>query len=158
MRLSIGTDIAFRVLMHAAAHPGRHTIDELATALVVSRNHLAKVVQRLARAGMLHTTRGQAGGLQILPEAMHRSVGELIRDLEGEAEVVDCDSPACPLRGTCGLRGALRRAREAFYAELDRVRIGDLVAPRNGDTVLLELSSGPSTAEREEKATGQAPL
>ncbi|MFI7680477.1 RrF2 family transcriptional regulator [Actinophytocola sp. NPDC049390] len=141
MRLSVSTDIAFRVLMHAAAHPGRHTIDELATTLAVSRNHLAKVVQRLARAGLLQTTRGQAGGLRIDPEATRRSVGEVVRDFEGTAPVVDCESPSCPLRSTCTLRGVLRRAQEAFYAELDTVLIGDLVRPA-GRTVLLELTSG----------------
>jgi len=135
----MSTDIAFRVLMHAASHPGRHTIDELATVLAVSRNHLAKVVQRLARAGLLRTSRGQAGGLRIAPEALERSVGEVVRDFEGAAAVVDCESPPCPLRSTCALRGALRRAQDAFYAELDTVLIGDLVRPAGG-TVLLELT------------------
>lgn len=36
----------------------------------------------------------------------------------------------CPLINECRLRGALARAREAFYAELDSVVIADLPQAR----------------------------
>ncbi|MEU4422014.1 Rrf2 family transcriptional regulator [Actinoplanes sp. NPDC024001] len=132
MRLNRSTDIGLRILMLAAARPeDLLTIDELAASVAVPRSHLAKVVQRLQHLGLLDTVRGRGGGVRLATEAAGASVGRLVRDLEGETEVVDCAglSP-CPLSsGQCRLRGALRVAQEAFYASLDPITIGDLAAP-----------------------------
>jgi Rrf2 family transcriptional regulator, nitric oxide-sensitive transcriptional repressor len=132
MRLTRATDIALRVLMLTAVQEEQSTVDELATALDVPRNHLAKVVQKLAHAGLLHTVRGRAGGLRIAPEALDWSVGQIVRDFEGDGEVVDCEDPPCPLRGACRLRRALRRAQEAFLAELDAIPLRGLVERPTG--------------------------
>ncbi|MFI7601726.1 RrF2 family transcriptional regulator [Actinoplanes sp. NPDC049681] len=130
MRLSRATDIGLRILMVSATRDDRLTVDELAESLAVPRHHLAKVVQRLQRLGLLDTVRGRAGGVRLAPAALAASVGRVVRDLEGDAEVVDCDGePGCPLSGGCRLRGALRRAQEAFYAALDPITVGDLAAP-----------------------------
>jgi len=67
VRLNDYTDYSLRVLMFCAANPERSvTIAELADHQVVSKNHLMKVVNDLARHGYLHTTRGRAGGLRLL--------------------------------------------------------------------------------------------
>jgi Rrf2 family nitric oxide-sensitive transcriptional repressor len=139
VRLNRSTDIGLRVLMLGAARDGLLTIDELAESLAVPRHHLAKVVQKLQHMGLLETVRGRSGGVRLAPSARDTSVGGLVRTLEGETEVVDCDGdPACPLRHNCRLRGALRRAQEAFYASLDPLTIGDLTAPPT-QQVLLSL-------------------
>jgi Rrf2 family nitric oxide-sensitive transcriptional repressor len=55
---------------------------------------------------------------------------------------VDCDGTVpCPLRGACVLRGALRRAQEAFFAALDPLTVNDLVAAPTGP-LLLGISGG----------------
>ncbi|TVT51466.1 Rrf2 family transcriptional regulator [Amycolatopsis cynarae] len=136
MQLNRATDIALRVLMLTAAHQERQTVDELAEALSVPRNHMAKVVQRLQRLGLLSTTRGRAGGVDLAEGAVETTVGAVVRALEGEQEVVDCDDPPCPLRGACRLRGALHRAHSAFLASLDEVRLADLVRPPGGPVPL----------------------
>src|SRR5689334_21173904 len=116
--------------MLGAARDDLLTIDELAASLAVPRHHLAKVVQKLQHMGLLETVRGRSGGVRLAPAARDSSVGGLIRELEGETEVVDCSGdPACPLSQGCRLRGALKRAQEAFYASLDPITIGDLTAP-----------------------------
>ncbi|GIE88553.1 HTH-type transcriptional repressor NsrR [Actinoplanes regularis] len=117
------------------------TIDELAESLAVPRNHLAKVVQRLQHLGLLETVRGRHGGVRLAAGAHTTSIGALVRDLEGATEVVDCDGESpCPLRSGCRLRGALRRAQEAFYATLDPITVGDLAEP---PTRQVLLSIGP---------------
>lgn len=136
MHLSRATDIALRVLMLAAAQHRQLTIDEFAAALEVPRNHVAKIVQRLQRSGWLTTTRGRGGGISLPDTALRTSVGRVVRDFEGVAEVVDCDTPPCPLRAGCLLRGALRTAQEAFFASLDDVVLQDLIAPPTGTTLL----------------------
>jgi Rrf2 family nitric oxide-sensitive transcriptional repressor len=137
VRLNRSTDISLRILMLAAARDDLLTIDELADSLAVPRSHLAKVVQRLQHLGLLDTVRGRNGGVRLAAAAAGTSVGGLVRDLEGETEVVDCDGePACPLRGGCRLRGALRAAQEAFYTALDPFTISDLAAPPVRQTLL----------------------
>ncbi|MBO3737900.1 RrF2 family transcriptional regulator [Actinoplanes flavus] len=144
MRLNRSTDIGLRVLMLAAARPDDLlTIDVLADSVAVPRNHLAKVVQRLHHLGLLDTVRGRGGGVRLATGAAGASIGGLVRDLEGETEVVDCEGePGCPLSGGCRLRGALRVAQEAFYASLDPITIGDLAAPPVRQ-VLLTLGRSP---------------
>ena len=46
-----------------------------------------------------------------------------------------CDPP-CPLRAACRLRSALREAQRAFYAELDRITVADLVASPTGPALV----------------------
>jgi Rrf2 family nitric oxide-sensitive transcriptional repressor len=115
--------------MLSAARDDRLTIDELAESLAVPRHHLAKVVQRLQHQGLLETIRGRTGGVRLAATAHATSIGGLVRDLEGETEVVDCEGDsACPLSQGCRLRAALRCAQEAFYAALDPITVGDLSA------------------------------
>jgi len=137
VRLNRSTDIGLRILMLGAARPGRLTIDELAEALAVPRHHLAKVVQRLQRLGLLETVRGRSGGVRLAATAGTASIGAVVRELEGAAEVVDCEGEtACPLSQGCRLRAALGRAQEAFFATLDPITVGDLAAPPTRQVLL----------------------
>lgn len=139
MHLNRATDIALRVLMFAGARGGQVTTDELAAAMVLPRNHVAKVVQRLQHHGLVVTTRGRGGGVRLAGGALDTSTGRVARLFEGDSEVVNCDTPPCPLREACRLRSALRVAQEAFFASLDEVPVSALVAPPTGP-VLLSLA------------------
>ncbi|MEU7904954.1 Rrf2 family transcriptional regulator [Actinoplanes sp. NPDC049118] len=137
MRLNRSTDIGLRILMLGATRTDLLTVDELADSLAVARHHLAKVVQRLQHLGLLETVRGRHGGVRLAVGAGTASIGALVRELEGATEVVDCDGePACPLSSGCRLRGALRRAQEAFYTTLDPITVGDLAAPPTRQVLL----------------------
>ncbi|MCB0927220.1 MAG: Rrf2 family transcriptional regulator [Mycobacterium sp.] len=133
MQLTRFTDLGLRAMMLLAsgeARDQRVTTRGLALAADASENHTAKAVSRLAELGLVNTRRGRTGGLELTPEGREVSVGWLVRRLEGDREVIDCaggDNP-CPLVPGCRLRRALSAAKEAFYAELDRYTVGDLVA------------------------------
>lgn len=127
MKLNRSTDMALRIAMLTAASRTRTTVDDLADRLALPRSHVAKVVQRLQRLGVLVTVRGRAGGTAFAPDADEMTVAQVVRAFEGDGEVVSCEQPACPLRAGCRLRVELRRAQAAFLAALDGVRLGDLV-------------------------------
>ncbi|MGH0034171.1 MAG: RrF2 family transcriptional regulator [Myxococcota bacterium] len=131
MRLTQYADYGLRVLMYAGAQPDRTLPSaEIARALGVSRNHLLKVVQELCRQGWLETRRGPSGGVHFLPETANVTVGEVIRRLEPQLDIVECfdrDTNTCPLLVACRLAPLLGRARDAFLAELDATTVGDLL-------------------------------
>ena len=66
-----------------------------------------------------------------LPATREVTVGEVVRNLESQLELVECfdeRSNTCPITSFCRLAPALKRASVAFLRELDQVRVGDLVA------------------------------
>ena len=59
MRLTSFTDYGLRMLMRMASEPERaFTTAEFAAEFVLSRNHLAKIMQRLSQGGLVETRRG----------------------------------------------------------------------------------------------------
>ena len=104
MRLSEYTDYTLRVLMYCAAHRDRLvTIGELAEHHGLSKNHLMKVVNDLARQGLLETTRGRGGGLRLLAEPETIRIGDVVRATETDFRLADMTlglqgPPATPAR------------------------------------------------------------
>lgn len=141
MRLAKFTDLSLRAVMLLAAADSSEplTTRKVAASVDSSYTHMAKVVSRLQHLGVVEAARGRSGGLWLTGFGRQASVGWLVRELEGDQEAVDCEgAQPCPLRAACLLRAALRRAQEAFYADLDRVTVADLSAPP-AEPVLLGL-------------------
>ena len=147
MHLTTFSDLGLRTLMVLGDEGDRgqlQTIGELAENLNASRNHMPKVVAKLAELGMVDAVRGRNGGVQISEKGRHASVGKLLRVLEGPGEVVDCEGGmACPLAARdCALRHRLAAAQEAFFAALDGDTVAELIAqtkPKPGRPVSIGL-------------------
>ncbi|MEU6241179.1 Rrf2 family transcriptional regulator [Streptomyces sp. NPDC047024] len=145
MRLLRSTDLALRVLMRlaVAGADANPTTREVATDMGVPYTHTTKVVAELQHLGLVDARRGRGGGLTLTERGRKASVGSVVRVFEGDGDVVECEGPTpCPLNSACRLRGALRRAQEAFFASLDPLTIEDMVADPTGP-VLLGISVGP---------------
>ncbi|WP_217552636.1 Rrf2 family transcriptional regulator [Streptomyces sp. GbtcB6] len=144
MRLLRSTDLALRLLMRLAVADGSSpTTREVAADMDVPYTHAAKVVAELQHLGLVDARRGRGGGLTLTERGRTASVGALVRTFEGDGDVVDCEGATpCPLNSGCRLRGALRRAQEAFFASLDPVTVADIVAEPTG-ALLLGISKGP---------------
>ncbi|MFJ3333384.1 RrF2 family transcriptional regulator [Streptomyces sp. NPDC086766] len=146
MRLLRSTDLALRVLMRlAVTGDSTPTTREVAADMDVPYTHAAKIVAELTHRGLLTARRGRGGGLALTEEGRTVSVGTVVRAFEGAGDVVDCEgggASPCPLKAACRLRGALRRAQEAFYASLDPLTLADMVAEPTGP-VLLGITRAP---------------
>lgn len=139
MKLTKFTDLSLRAVMRLAVVEDEPalTTREVADAMDVPYTHTAKAISRLQHLGVVEARRGRGGGLGLTAFGRRASVGWLVRALEGEDEVVVCEGETpCPLRASCRLRSALRRAQEAFYGELDRLTVADLVASPTGPVLL----------------------
>jgi Rrf2 family transcriptional regulator, nitric oxide-sensitive transcriptional repressor len=135
MRLLESTDLALRVLMWLSATPDQHfSTDVLARELVISRNHLHKIVQYLTEAGLVRTIRGARGGVMLARPATEIRVGAVVRGHEQDMALVECfraDGGACTLLPCCRLRGMLAGAKEVFYRHLDQYTLADCLSGRS---------------------------
>lgn len=130
MRLTTFTDYGLRMLMRMAGAPERaFSSAELAAEYRLSRNHLAKIMQHLSRAGLIETRRGGGGGAVLARPANQIRLGAIIRSLEDGHPLVEClgsDGGSCVIDGRCRLKGRLRSAEAAFFADLDRATLADI--------------------------------
>lgn len=141
MQLTQFTDLGLRAVMRLAVADDDETITTaaLAAQVSVSYTHMSKVVTHLRELGIVDARRGRGGGLSITERGRGVSIGWLARQLEGDGEVVTCEGDhPCPLRQACRLRGALRKAQDAFYRSLDEMTVSD-VTTATTKTVLLTL-------------------
>ena len=131
MHLTKFTDNALRVLIFLSANPERKmNITEIAEACEIPRNHLTKVIHAMGQKGLLETARGKGGGVTLANDPATMKVGDVIRAMEGTAEIINCDTPKCPFGPMCDLRSILRDGQNAFLETLDRHTIADLVDER----------------------------
>ena len=73
------------------------------------------------------TTRGKGGGIRLNAETLNLNLGHIVRILQGNNQIVECNTPPCVLRSNCGLKGILDQALEQFYQSLDHYRLGDVL-------------------------------
>lgn len=145
MQLTRFTDLGMRAMMLLAAGEEkgyRVTTRTIAAAANASENHVAKAVSRLVDLGMVAARRGRVGGLSLTDEGRQASAGWLIRNLEGDRDVIECEgSEPCPLIAGCRLRHALAQAKAAFYRELDSYTVADLVRGTRLPMILSPVST-----------------
>jgi Rrf2 family transcriptional regulator, nitric oxide-sensitive transcriptional repressor len=133
MRLTAFTDYGLRALMRLAGDPSRvFTAEEIASEFAISRNHLTKIIRDLAAAGFVDTHRGAKGGFVLAKPPGRISVGDVVRHLEARYAIVECFRPgggACVLTPGCRLKSCLKRAADAFLAELDQTSLAECAYP-----------------------------
>ncbi len=129
MQLSLHSDYALRTLMALSSADALLSVDEIARRHGVSRNHLAKVAQRLQAEGFISTFRGRSGGMRLARPADEIVIGDVVRRFERLESFVACfpEGQGCAITGVCGLQPALAGALEAFLAHLDTFRLTDLL-------------------------------
>ncbi len=131
MHLTIFTDYGLRTLMFLAAHPERLcSVKEVAEAYGISRNHLVKVVHRLAQLGYIESSKGKGGGIKLALPPEKLKLGDLVRALEPNMNIVECfnrDTNTCRITGSCQLKHYLFDAKQAFLSSLDERTLADTI-------------------------------
>ena len=128
MKISEAASLALHVMAFLAGRPLRMvTAKEAAARLRVSEAHLAKVLQRLAKAGLVRSTRGQKGGFTLKKPAREIPLLEIYETIEGRLEETSClvGVPIC-LGEECVLGGLLKKVDDEARAYLTRTRLSDL--------------------------------
>jgi Rrf2 family transcriptional regulator, nitric oxide-sensitive transcriptional repressor len=133
MRLTFSTDYALRLLKLVGLEIDcLVTIEDVADRFGISKNHLMKVAYQLGQAGYLKTVRGRNGGLRLGKAPSQIVVGGVVRKMEPDFAVVECQNPAgyCKIAPCCTLRSAMREAVQAFLGKLDKYTLEDLLRPK----------------------------
>ena len=139
MQLALQTDYALRALIYLAGRSKRGTVAEIASFYRISRDHVAKVVHRLARLGFVRSIRGLGGGVELARAPAEISVGEVILAMEGNMHLLECVGTAgvCTIEKRCQLKGVLAEAERIQMQYLQSVPLSDVVKP-GGQLVELE--------------------
>jgi Rrf2 family protein len=136
VHISEATSLAIHALLCLASvsHGARATAPSMAETLGVSEAHLAKVLQRLSREGMVRARRGPGGGF-VLGKANHEiTLLQIFEAIEGPLTPTGCllGRPRC-LGHRCCLGPLLGKVEGEVRHYLSTTRLSDLV-----DSPLIE--------------------
>jgi len=109
LKVSDAVNLAMHSMMLLAAerNGGRLSVTAMAGRLGVSENHLAKVMQRLAKAGLVKSRRGPGGGFTLGRHPGRITLLEVYTTVDGPLDQRTCllEEPMCT--GACCLLGDL---------------------------------------------------
>jgi Rrf2 family protein len=142
MQLTRAADYAVRVMIHLAGlTPGtRISQAELAKAVECPSPFLAKVLQRLARAGLVTTRRGNAGGIELPEPQRYASMLTVVEAIEGPVRLNVCleSAHSCSRQCWCPAHGVWAACQVALTNILQSATISDLAQRGAGLPVLPE--------------------
>ena len=128
MQLTRHADFSLRVLIYLSLNKSEKlvTINEISEHFDILKNHLTKVVHRLAQKGYIETIRGKNGGLRLAKNPSDIMIGDIVKAMETNMDVVDCSKPLCPLVNHCELKSILNEAKLSFISTLNKYSLADL--------------------------------
>jgi Rrf2 family iron-sulfur cluster assembly transcriptional regulator len=126
--VSEAANLALHGMALLAGRPGDHvTARNIARALAVSEAHLAKVMGRLERAGLVTGLRGPAGGYRLARPAREIFLNQIFEAVEGKIEARPClfGIPVCDGSG-CALGDYFGAVNRRVADKLARTRLSDI--------------------------------
>lgn len=143
MQLTRAADYGVRVMIHLAGlqMETRVSLPALAEAADAPESFLSKVLQALARAGLISSRRGQSGGFQISPRGRAASMLEVIEAIDGPIYLNVCvvSGRSCHRKAHCPAHPVWEQAQTAMLDVLSGALIADLASgaqPVNGEFVV----------------------
>ncbi|HUW57815.1 MAG TPA: Rrf2 family transcriptional regulator [Planctomycetota bacterium] len=123
VRLTRAGEYAVRGMVYLARRPtdGPTFIGDIARAQQVSVSFLAKIFQGLAKAGLVESQRGAAGGVSLGRPAGQISLRDIVEAVEGPVSLNQCLMPEDPCENAakCPLAPVWREAQERLLAVLE---------------------------------------
>jgi len=130
LKVSDAAALGLHAMALLATKPDRRLPNpHIASVLHSSAAHLSKVLQRLAKAGLVRATRGPKGGFQLAPGGESLTLLQVYEAIEGPLAPQDCllGSPICNGRH-CIFGELLGRVNREVREYLAGTRLSDLTA------------------------------
>src|SRR5271169_2580256 len=127
LKLSKKADYTRIAVRHLATHREiqSQSASDIAEAYGISAPLLAKVLQRLARHGLVTARHGSSGGYQLARHPKEISALDVISAVDGPLVITSCvtNHGNCDQSSTCTVREPLRRVNESIAQVLRSVSI-----------------------------------
>jgi FeS assembly SUF system regulator len=132
LRLSKKADYALMAMKHLATHTDVASTSARAIAeeYNIPLELMAKVLQRLARRGLLASHQGTRGGYTLSKAPSSISVADIIEAIDGPLTVTACstDDEQCEQFTRCNVRDPLWRIKERIISALATVSLGEIAS------------------------------
>ena len=143
LRLSKKADYALIAMKHLAIRPDAMSASarEIAEQYDIPIELMAKVLQRLARRGLVTSHQGTRGGYRLARAASVISVADISQAIDGPLTVTACSTDAenCDQYAKCSVRDPLWRIRERIVSALSTCSLQE-VCSEVPDAALPETS------------------
>ena len=131
MRLSSLADYAVVIMAAASRHCGRARVSagQLADETGLPTPTVQKLVSRLSNAGLLRSSRGVGGGLQLARPAAAITLADIVEAVEGPIVLTSCVDEGrhdCSLEEACAVRPHWTSVNEALRGALAQVPLTQL--------------------------------
>jgi Rrf2 family protein len=131
MQLTRAADYGIRVMVYLASQPDeeRVLLPALAQVTETPESFLSKILQALARADLIVSRRGKAGGFALLPRGRQASMYDVIAAIEGPIFLNVCltdGAPGCERSEACPAHPVWARAQRAMLEVLTRASIAEM--------------------------------
>ena len=99
---------------------------------------LAKILQRLAKEGLIVSQNGPKGGYVLAQRPSEITVGRVLRALEGPLKIVNCfEDDTCPQMERCNIRRPVRKIQVAISYMLDTMSLAELTSEDVPDVLAI---------------------
>jgi len=130
LKLTKKADYALMAMKHLAESASKAALSakDVADAYGIPPEALAKILQRLAKAGLLHSVHGINGGYMLARAAHTISAFEVIQAIDGPLFITSCVTVRgeCDQTHRCNIREPLRKVNESIEAVLKRIKISHM--------------------------------
>jgi Rrf2 family protein len=149
MQITRETDYAIRCVLHLARRP-RHVAPaiEIAAATQVPRVFLAKILQRLAKAGIVVSQRGVQGGFTLARDPAAITLLDAVEAVQGQVALNRCAATTehCVHEAACPAHPVWVRLSERLARDLARHTFRQLAQrEKRGETMRKGGRTCPST-------------
>src|SRR5271169_5062295 len=142
-KLSKKADYGLIAVKHLAMHRQEHacSANEIAEEYGISVTLMAKVLQRLAREGVVVAKHGSTGGYQLAKDPGQVSALDVISAIDGPVLITSCVTSHgnCETTERCSVREPLRKVNESILGVLSTVTIAQMSEDPN-EPALVALS------------------
>lgn len=130
LKLTKKADYGLMAMKHLAEYSGgvSRSAKDVADAYGIPPEALAKILQRLAKAGLLQSQHGINGGYTLARPAHTISAFEVIQAIDGPFFIASCTTVRgeCDQSDRCNIREPLRKVNESIEAVLKRIKISHM--------------------------------
>jgi len=139
---SKSAEYAIRALVHLAGQPEGQFIlaRNIAHSEAIPAHFLAKILQQLAKRGLLRSVKGQAGGFTLRQPATTISLLKIVEAVDGEEGCRRCIAgmSECSDETVCPMHDSWKGLRSRIMEYLERTSIEDLASALEQKRRLLE--------------------